>query len=174
MSDLDAVSRSTVLDEVAASFKPDEIRDLADSLLKLADSIDQNWTGPQPEHISIFRWPNHRRRIARNALELAKQAKLDSIRRQGRQKFLPKDLLGEPAWDMLLDLFQQYAGGAKVSVSSLCIASGCPQTTALRYIAALEDAGLVRRVPSQADKRVVFVELTDDRKVAMGRTLEMF
>ncbi|MEZ5655102.1 MAG: hypothetical protein R3E04_04340 [Sphingobium sp.] len=41
-------------------------------------------------------------------------------------------IFGEAAWDMLLDLFVSRSENKRVSVSSLCIASGVPATTALR------------------------------------------
>jgi DNA-binding MarR family transcriptional regulator len=81
-------------------------------------------------------------------------------------------VLGEPAWDMLLDLFQQWAEGVKISVSNLCIAAGVPQTTALRYITMLEDLGLVIREPSTEDKRVTFVSLTELGILSVGNFLD--
>jgi len=48
----------------------------------------------------------------------------------------------------------------KVSVTSLCIASGVPDTTALRWISVMIDEGLFERVNDETDKRRVFIELT--------------
>lgn len=70
-------------------------------------------------------------------------------------------LLGEPSWELLLDLLVHRAERRAVSVTSACLASGAPTSTALRYIAALEAAGLVTRRASDTDRRVVFVSLTD-------------
>jgi DNA-binding MarR family transcriptional regulator len=61
---------------------------------------------------------------------------------------------------MLLDLAASSAEFKRVSVSSLCYASGAPATTALRWIAALVDCGLVSRTPDSGDGRRVFVDLT--------------
>lgn len=71
-------------------------------------------------------------------------------------------------------MFMQFAGGAKVSVTSLCIASDSPASTALRYIAQLEEAALVKRTASEFDKRVSFVELTDNGVLAVGCYLEKY
>jgi hypothetical protein len=79
-----------------------------------------------------------------------------------RQSFFPDGLFSDPAWDMLLDLTHARLSGKRVSVSSLCIASRVPATTALRRISDLVSEGLATRVRDEADGRRVFVELTED------------
>ncbi|MHA6318030.1 winged helix DNA-binding protein [Altererythrobacter sp. CAU 1778] len=56
-----------------------------------------------------------------------------------------------------------------MSVTSLCIASGVPPTTALRWISQMTEAGLLERVADDADKRRVFIALTDRTADAMAR-----
>lgn len=68
----------------------------------------------------------------------------------------------EPTWDMLLDLYLAAAKGRMVSISSACIGSGAPQTTAIRHLALLEKAGLVARTPNPTDNRAGIVTLTDE------------
>ncbi|NYT41996.1 winged helix DNA-binding protein [Sphingomonas sp. R-74633] len=68
----------------------------------------------------------------------------------------------EPTWDILLDLYLAAAKGRPVSVSSACIGSGAPQTTAIRHLALLENAGLVVRTPNPMDNRAGIVTLTED------------
>jgi len=80
--------------------------------------------------------------------------------RRLRDQFFAPDLFADPAWDMLLDLFAARLEGGHVSVSSLCIASAVPPTTALRWITTLTDAGLVARQDDPADKRRAFIVLT--------------
>lgn len=80
--------------------------------------------------------------------------------RRLRGQFFAPDLFADPAWDMLLDLFAARLEGGHVSVSSLCIASAVPPTTALRWITTLSDAGLVARQDDPADKRRAFIVLT--------------
>lgn len=164
--------RQDLIDRLASDWKPQEIRDLAATLLRLADAIDQGWNGSNVR--SIFRWPSALSRIERNAANLAVKARLISHQRKRRTDFVNGELLAEPAWDMLLDLFMQYAGGAKVSTTSLCIAAGVPTSTALRYINALEDLGYVSRSPSTVDKRVTFVSLTETGILSMGNYLEQY
>ena len=93
-------------------------------------------------------------------------------KRAARDKFFPKGLFEDPCWDMLLDLMINHLQGRRISVSSLCIASGVAQTTALRRIADLHDQGLVRRIADDKDGRRVFIELTDAGVAAMKRYVE--
>jgi len=79
-----------------------------------------------------------------------------------RQNYFPEGLFSDPAWDMLLDLTHARLSRKRVSVSSLCIASRVPATTALRRISDLVSQGLALRVRDEADGRRVFVELTDE------------
>jgi CheY-like chemotaxis protein len=81
--------------------------------------------------------------------------------RADRDAIFKSDLFADPAWDMLLDLAVAEATGRPISVTSLCIASGVPTTTALRRIEELQEAGLVQRAPDPADRRRIIVGLTD-------------
>lgn len=69
-------------------------------------------------------------------------------------------LLGEPGWDILLDLYVRQASLEPVSIKSACIASRVPSTTALRWINLLERAGLVEREKDASDARRSFVHLS--------------
>jgi Winged helix DNA-binding domain len=89
--------------------------------------------------------------------------------RQMRARFFDGELFGDPAWDMLLDLTAARAEHNRVSVTSLCIASSVPPTTALRWIGQLVDAGLFQRVEDEADRRRAFIALTDKAADAMAR-----
>ena len=92
------------------------------------------------------------------------------IRQRGlRARFFDGDLFADPAWDMLLDLTAARAEHARVSVTSLCIASGVPPTTALRWIGQLTDAGLFERLQDDTDRRRAFIALTDNAADAMAR-----
>jgi DNA-binding MarR family transcriptional regulator len=161
-----AISR---LEAVSRGMSPSAMRTLASRLMKLADSIDQQW---DPTSVRAkYHWTTRVGKIERNAVQLARTAM--RVREQGRrrERYLPTELLGEPAWQMLLELFVQFAGGAQVSTKSLCVVSGIPDTTALRLIDKLEETGLIVRCASQTDKRVTLVELTRDGVVAVGNAL---
>ena len=92
--------------------------------------------------------------------------------RVARDKFFPKGLFEDPCWDMLLDLMANHLRGRRISVSSLCVASGVAQTTALRRISELNDRGLVRRIADERDGRRVFVELTEQGIAALSAYVE--
>ncbi len=89
--------------------------------------------------------------------------------RQMRAQFFDRDLFADPAWDMLLDLTAARAEHARVSVTSLCIASGVPPTTALRWIGQMTGAGLFRRIDDDTDRRRAFIALSDMAADAMAR-----
>ncbi len=89
--------------------------------------------------------------------------------RQLRAKFFESELFADPAWDMLLDLTAARVEHTRVSVTSLCIASGVPPTTALRWITQMTEAGLLERVEDEADRRRAFIALTDAASDAMAR-----
>lgn len=82
--------------------------------------------------------------------------------RRERSRYLSQELFAEPAWDMLLDLLQAELGQRRVSVSSLCIASGVPSTTGLRWLNYMVEQGLVVRRADPEDGRRVFVELVPE------------
>jgi hypothetical protein len=89
--------------------------------------------------------------------------------RRLRAKFFDSELFADPAWDMLLDLTAARVEHTRVSVTSLCIASGVPPTTALRWIGQMIDAGLLERQQDELDRRRAFIALTDKAAEAMAR-----
>ena len=81
--------------------------------------------------------------------------------RRLRAQNFDTELFADPAWDMLLDLYAARLDQHRVAVSSLCIASAVPATTALRWIKTLTDRGLFVRRADPTDGRRVFIELAD-------------
>jgi hypothetical protein len=73
--------------------------------------------------------------------------------RTARNKFLGDDLSAEPIWDILLDLYVAGKLPRDVSVSSSCIASRVPATTALRCQNALKQSGAIIRTADPSDGR---------------------
>jgi DNA-binding MarR family transcriptional regulator len=88
--------------------------------------------------------------------------------RQARSRFFDPALFGDPAWDMLLDLTAAHGEGARVSVTSLCIAAGVPATTALRWLTQMVESGIFERVPDPVDRRRAFIALGDKALAAMS------
>lgn len=158
-----------VLDRIASDFSAHQMRILGASLLKLADAIDQDWHPARFK--SRFGWMTRSGQIERRALTLAQVAIRLRAKAKQRTKHLSQEFLGEPAWEMLLELFIQFAGGATVSTKSLCLASGLADTSALRMIDRLEDAGLLERSQSSVDKRITLVGLSKQGVTAVGMIL---
>ena len=122
------------------------------------------WLGPQDN--------DHSARLVRTARPPLPDPRLVRriIRqRQLRARFFAGDLFADPAWDMLLDLTAARAEHARVSVTSLCIASNVPPTTALRWIGQMTDEGLLERVEDETDRRRAFITLTDKAADAVAR-----
>ena len=80
--------------------------------------------------------------------------------RARRAEFFPGDLFGEPAWDILLDLYAAARANELRSIKSACLSSHAPEATALRYIEQLAAHGLVERKPDRTDKRRKYLSLT--------------
>ena len=91
-------------------------------------------------------------------VELARQTYED--RRRRNKIFQSDELFGEAAWDILLDLFIAAKERRRVSVTSACIGSAVPSTTALRWISILERQGLLAREADPGDARRVYVTLS--------------
>lgn len=105
-------------------------------------------------------------------------ATLLGFARQARQlratmsHFLPRDLLVDPAWDMMLDLFIAAGTGEDLYVKDIILLSGGSAGSVMRRIDRLQEAGLITRHLSPDDHRRVRVDLTDDGHAAMAAMLE--
>lgn len=90
-----------------------------------------------------------------------------AVRRRRTAIFDNDELFGEPAWDILLDLYIANVENKPVSVSSACIGSAAPPTTGLRWLGVLSEQGLIAREHDPEDQRRVLVRLTDKGLAAM-------
>jgi len=76
------------------------------------------------------------------------------LREENKRREIGNGLLfGDPSWSMLLDLLVANMEGRKVAVSSACIASGAPTTTAMRLINRLVTDTILVRTPDAKDGR---------------------
>jgi DNA-binding MarR family transcriptional regulator len=82
--------------------------------------------------------------------------------------------MGDTSWHMLLALTADDVEGKAPSVTSLCVDSGSPPTTALRHIAALERLGLIRRTPDMFDARRYLIQLTPEGRTKMREAVMSF
>ena len=109
------------------------------------------------------------RRLARTPLPDPRLLRRIIRQRHLRSRFFEPGLFADPAWDMLLDLAAARAEHKRVSVTSLCIASGVPPTTALRWIGVMTAAGLLEREEDDSDRRRAFIILSDKAVDAIAR-----
>ena len=91
--------------------------------------------------------------------------------RRLRDSYFVNDLFADPAWDILLDLMASRLERRQVSVSSLCIAAAVPPTTALRWITAMTESGMLVRQNDPNDARRVFIGLSSDAEATLRRYL---
>lgn len=98
-------------------------------------------------------------------------AQAEYQRRRIRERWLPQKHLHEPAWDILLDLYQSASKGNGQRVTSVCIAACVPPTTALRWIKVLESEGLAQREAEVTDLRASSIFLTPEGFRTMSAVL---
>lgn len=82
------------------------------------------------------------------------------------------DFWGEPAWDMLLDIFIANETGRLVNVTSACIGGDVPTATGLRHVGRLLEKGFLHRTTDPKDRRRGMLGLTDGTTAAMRRYLD--
>lgn len=91
---------------------------------------------------------------------LARAARQHLDARRAREKAFPSELFGEPAWDILLELFAAHIESRRVSVDIACDAAASPRGTALRWIDTLEKTGVIRRIGDTTDPDHAFLSLS--------------
>ena len=70
-----------------------------------------------------------------------------------------RGIAGEAGWEILMDLYINERMGKKTSVTSACIGSRVPPTTALRHVNTLCDAGRIDRQRDENDARRYWLRL---------------
>ena len=107
---------------------------------------------------------------SRTLLEVAK----DLLAYEHMRTNIPglEGLLGDPSWQILLDLFVREGDGKATTVTSATIASGAPMTTALRYLTILGSIGFVIRRPHPHDERSVLLSLSNNARAAICNVLK--
>lgn len=153
------------LSDVASDQNATRLRQLSDEVSRIAATLSRLSAGPgdgaakPPVPVKSER-----------AAEVPEETVRSVIRaRRLRTRYFADHLFADPAWDMLLDLFQAEIGQLRVPVSSLCIAAAVPATTALRWLKTMVQEGLFVRRADPHDGRRVFVELAPAASDAMRR-----
>lgn len=89
-----------------------------------------------------------------------RNAEMTFQRRSLRNEMLGgSEHFGEPAWDILLDLFIHEAKGRHLSMSALCVTAAIPTSSAMKLIQRMCDDGILERSPDMADGRRSFITI---------------
>jgi DNA-binding transcriptional ArsR family regulator len=80
---------------------------------------------------------------------------------EARLRWLPDVVPPEPGWNLLLALYLANKCGARHTVSHMVDLSQSSQTTALRHINILQDAGLIYRERDDTDRRIFYLLLSE-------------
>lgn len=92
-------------------------------------------------------------------------------RRKVRISYLTKEFFSDAAWAMLLDLFVKEQRGREPSEAELCEASLIAPKIALRWLDAMEQAGLLSRSAAPTHPSVDYVYLTKTGRNAVTAIL---
>jgi DNA-binding MarR family transcriptional regulator len=87
--------------------------------------------------------------------------------RARRADHFSSELFGEPAWDILLELYAAELAQQRVPTSQVTVQASIPSTTVLRWVKLLDAAGHIVRRPDPLDARRVFLSLTPKASYAM-------
>ncbi len=166
---LEMVSRSVAL--VAADVQR-QVEIIARAVIRLGQRLHAiNNDSPEPRPVMEVE-----DKLASEEASLDNAEAIESLRRlirsrRLRERFFEDARFGEPAWDIMLDLSLAWFEGKAESVSSACIASGVPTSTAMRWINEMIDAGLIDRWIDPTDGRRNLVQIAPATRQAMLRYL---
>lgn len=99
--------------------------------------------------------------------ELVARAKAVLRARRSRARHFDRSIFGEPAWEILLLLYVADSREGRLRVGRLAELVATPLTTALRWVGHLEKEQLLARKSHPTDKRIVFIQLTDQGRTSI-------
>ena len=132
----------------------DELRALGERLIAIADGRRDN-------------------RISTENGHLVEAAQREVNRRRSRRPIEEEAKIGDPGWDMLLDLYVMEAFGRRVSITSAAIAANMPLSTGLRYIGKLIESGFAYREQDGHDARRTYLRLSFSGKDVVERAMRV-
>lgn len=142
----------------------EELRLIASNLSEASQKLQALATVPRATGRKVYTLSE----IVAHARPLSILARKEHQARRLREELIPCGHFGEPAWDLLIDLFAHSIIDKPIHKSSAQIAAHCPPTTALRYIDHLENEGMLVQQKSETDGRVILLRLTDAALVCVG------
>lgn len=104
----------------------------------------------------------------RDAVSIARAILED---RKQRSQIFNRGMFGEPAWELLLNLYIMDKQGPRLTIGGLVQIAGVAQATALRWLDYLKVQGLITREEHPTDSRTAIVTLTDKARDALGMYL---
>ena len=116
---------------------------------------------------------NHRQMAPVDRSTLVNLAKRIKEVRAVRAVVFAPELFGEPAWDLLLALYIAEGDQYRLKVTAACIESNVPETTALRWLSSLHEAGLIRYDSNPTDARSRYVALSTAGVAMMDHLLKL-
>lgn len=125
-----------------------DVRALAQQLLSWADHLSD-----RPDLTSELT------EEGRHDLVLSLAAALRAVRRL-RAEIFPRIPLGNPNWDVMLDLFIQELNGFRTSLDHLALTGDLPAPVVYESVNELARLGLLDRTPDRFDNRVMWLSLT--------------
>jgi len=140
-----------------------QLLDLSNQVSRIATTLARLSENPQNQHQISAGFTSHVPEVSVEAVTAVIRA------RRMRSRFFDAELFADPAWDMMLDLFEAELLHRRVAVSSLCVAAAVPATTALRWLKAMTEKGVFIRRNDPMDGRRVYVELSSETSQALRR-----
>jgi DNA-binding MarR family transcriptional regulator len=128
--------------------RADDVRALAHQLLSWADQLSERTDltselTEQGGHDLVLRFATALRDL-----------------RRLRAEIFPRVPLGNPNWDVMLDLFIQEMNGFRTSLDHLALTGDLPAPTVYESVNELARLGLIDRTPDRFDNRVSWLSLT--------------
>jgi len=103
-----------------------------------------------PEQVTTSRRRGEMVQAAKNAVAL----------RVLRRQVMGPQFSNDPCWDLLLCLYQNWADGARISVTDLAYETSVPTATVTRWLSALAAQDMVDRDGDPTDGRRIWIKLT--------------
>lgn len=129
-------------------------------------SSDENSEAPTPSLVKPL-GPQAQRESRTQAAK-----RIFEERRMRSQHFTDRDLFGEPAWDILLQLFLGHSNRRGVKIEDVTITSGLTMTSALRLLEFLEHKGLIFAYRGEENTRQIYLRLSSRGLLEMAQYLD--
>jgi hypothetical protein len=141
-----------------------DVRALAHQLLTWADHLtDRTGAGPEPGREMS---EEDRHDLILGLAEAVREG------RRLRSAIFTGIPLGNPNWDVMLDLFIQEMNGFRTSLDHMSLSGDLPAATVYEAVELLAGLGLLERAPDRFDSRVVWLSLSAQGRQGMFDLLE--